>query len=152
MKRESYLQQLILQTANSNSTVTALIDTLNFDQAIIDIHIYGAQVTTGPAVLQIAECDTSNGTFVAVNKLTYGTATDNVTAVNALGVVATAWNSIRWNIDLRGRMRYLQPSLTIAAADGSTVETTIIVAQLFGVNDKGLETAPKQNVVQLISA
>ena len=151
MKHECYMQQIIAQTANSAATVTALIDTLNFDQAMIDLYIVGAQVTNGPAVLSMSECDTSNGTFAAINRLSFGTATDNVTAVNAL-VTGTSYNDIRWNIDLRGRMRYLQPSLTIATTDGSTVETTIIVANLFGANDKGLETAPKQNVVQLISA
>lgn len=112
----------LLGTGVTNgATVTANIDTLGFDHAIVELFLGTADVVSNnPSVLKLAESDDTVVTNFA-----------NITAA----VGDTAWtipnsdtsspNVYRFNVDLRGRKRYLK--LTCSP---TTTQQAVMIAHL----------------------
>lgn len=98
------------QAMTSAATVTANLDTLGAGYASIDIN-FGAELNTngvGPT-LSLLECDTT----VATN---FATITADLSAVTV-----TAEKLVRYDVDLRGRKRYLRLSVTTAGATNDDI-------------------------------
>jgi hypothetical protein len=115
----------LLGTGVTNgATVTARIDRLGFDHLSLDLVMGTADVVSNsPSVLKFTEGDTTVLTNAsAVTELTGGTATGNFT----IPAADTANpNAYRFNIDLRGRKRYLFLSVS-----PRTTQQTIFAGRL----------------------
>ena len=151
LKQESKLVLLTdgLVTASSNSTLTANFDTLGHARAVLDVW-YGAAAAVGiPAVLKLSESDDTVVTnFADITQFVAG-GTGGFTATN-VHTTTTTPNAYRFDVDLKGRKRYLKLTLTPSTAQGATAVNTVMIANLYKAA-LGLETATKQGVNQLIS-
>lgn len=111
------------QSLASSATATGIIDTLGFNEVAINALLdSAAAVTDNPAVLSVAEGDTSTA-FTNVTGLV-GDATDGFTIPNADTANPQV---VRMNLDLRKRKRYLKVSVTpsTAGAQGVAIEATL---------------------------
>ena len=99
--------------ATNVTTASGVIDTLGFDQVGVDFWNDSAgAATNNPSAMWVCECDTSNGTFVAITGAA-GDATDGFT----IGAISTAAPTVhRVNVSTKGRKRYLGAGLTPAGA------------------------------------
>lgn len=105
---------IIKQTSTaSNATTTGTVDTLGFDHIAIDFWAdSAAAATNNPSAMWVCECDTSNGTFVAITGAA-GDATDGFT----IGAISTSVPTVhRVNVGLKGRKRYLEAGITPGGA------------------------------------
>lgn len=97
------------QSVATNATVTGTVDTLGFDHCRVDVLLDSQTSTTSkPTALKLEESNDLT-TYVTVSPFTGGTGFTIPTA----GSVSTV---IRFNVDLRPRMRYLKVSLTAGDA------------------------------------
>ncbi len=93
----------------TNASATGVLDTLGYDHASVDVFLdSAAAVSSNPVTLKLADCDTSNGTFVDITGLV-GDATDGFTVPNADTANAQI---VRLNCDMRHRNRWLQVTVT----------------------------------------
>jgi hypothetical protein len=105
---------VVKQTSTAtNATTTGVIDTLGFDQVGVDFwNDSAAAATNNPAVMWVCECDTSNGTFVAITGAA-GDATDGF----VIGAISESVPTVhRVNVSTRGRRRWLQAGITPGGA------------------------------------
>lgn len=105
---------IIKQTSTaSTATTTGTVDTLGFDHVSVDFWAdSAAAATSNPSAMWVCECDTSNGTFVAITGAA-GDATDGFT----IGAISTSVPTIhRVNVATKGRKRYLQAGITPGGA------------------------------------
>ena len=99
----------ILGTATTNgATVTANIDTLNYDYVTIDVILGTADVVSNkPSTLKLSECDTTVLTdFANVSGFVGGT---DFTVANS---DTSNENVYRFNVDCKARKRYLKLTVT----------------------------------------
>lgn len=98
---------------NNASALTTTIDTAGFEYCTILVAL-GVSSTSGISVLKVQESDFSNMSGAAdVTGLVYGTSTDIAGSTSALPVHTndnTVWG---FEIDLRGRKRYLDVVATV---------------------------------------
>ena len=107
----------------TDATATGVIDALGFDEVAVDVFLDSAGSTTSnPAVLALAECDTSNGTFTNITGLV-GDATDGFTIPAVSGSLATM---VRLNVDMRSRHRWLKLSITPGGASQVVGATAVL--------------------------
>jgi len=143
MKTETKLnaQQV---TATSNTTTTFAVDTAGFSRAQLDFFTSPLVETTAPTIFKVG-FGTNSSTFTYVDAFTAGTgftAISNATAT-------TLTNVTRFDIDLRGRERYLGFQRLEAAAQGATTCMQTMVVNLMR-NARECSDATGQNVAQLI--
>ena len=134
-------------TAAGTFTSTA-IDTLGYDWATIDVTASTQSASTaagGPSILKIQESDsTSATTFVDIVGFRGGSATaTNVDFVVAIGSTALN-NAYKFNVDCRGRKRYLS-----AVASPTTTQTFTVMVNL-GRGEQSPSTATKAGVLNLV--
>lgn len=102
------ISKFIVANGAAVSTLTASIDTRGFSYAQI---VASATITNGlhtTASNTILEESDDNSTFTTVT-----TGLSQVTTSAAVSVAKVAWN-----VDLRGRKRYLKPTVGLAASGG----------------------------------
>lgn len=126
------------QAMTSAATVTANLDTIGAAYASIDIN-FGAELNTngvGPT-LSLLECDTTVAT-------SFATITADLSAVTV-----TAEKLVRYEVDLRGRKRYLRLSVTTAAAtnDDITFAANSTLSRLGEAPSSTTEMADKAVIV-----
>lgn len=136
-------------SATNGATVTSSpIDTLGYDWATIDLIATTQSASTqagSPSVLKLQEADVTNATsFVDIVGARGASATaTNVDFLVGIGVTAGN-NSYKFNVDCRGRKRYLS-----IVASPTTTQTFSAVAN-FGRGEQAPVTAAKAGVLSLI--
>lgn len=92
------------------ATTTGLVDRKGYNWCQISILSTTQNVVSNrPTVLALTECDTSNGTFVAIPKFTGGTATSATVGFVIASPPDTSNNTETvFNVDCRGRKRWLK--------------------------------------------
>lgn len=139
-------------SATNGATITSsVIDTVNPDGsksefATIDLIATTQAATNGnPTVLKLQECDTTVATsFADVVAFVGGTAVDSTHGFVIPNGVTSGNNAYKFNVDLRGRKRYL--SLVVSPV---TTQTFSAIANLFR-NGQMTNTAAKANVLALV--
>ncbi len=138
-------------SASAAGTVTsANIDTVGYDFCTIDIWGTTQSASTqagSPSILKIQENDTTVvSTFADVVGFRGGSATaTNVDFLVGIGFITTNTpNSYKFNVDLRGRKRYL--SLVVSP---TTSQTFYAIANL-GRAEQSPSTATKASVLNLV--
>ena len=119
----------------SGATHTVAVDTLGFDAASIDVSYRSINHTAAPAVIAVKHSDTD---------ASYGAITGIVqdTDYTVLGVANTATvNVTRFDINTRGLKRYLQVSVTPAAAAATATGNVVVVACRLGKGEAGIDSA-----------
>jgi len=109
------ISKFIVANGAGVSTLTASIDTRGFSYAQI---VASANITNGlhtSAANTILEESDDNSTFTTVT-----TGLSQVTTSAATSVAKVAWN-----VDLRGRKRYLKPTVGLAATAGINVTAVL---------------------------
>lgn len=94
----------------TSATATAVIDTLGYNYLTVDVDLSTA--SSDVSVLKFEEGDTTSS-YAAITGLTGGTSTGNFTIPTANTSTAPL---IRFNVDTRGRKRYLKFSCTPGVA------------------------------------
>jgi len=115
---------LVLATASTTNgaTATGQIDTLGFNQLILDVNMTTADTTTNKmTTLKLSESDDTVVTnFVDIAKFTGGTNAGNFT-LPAPSTSTSQPNLYKFNIDLRGRKRYLKVTATPPTTQSITI-------------------------------
>ena len=114
------------------SWTTSEIDTATFSYMRVIVDIGATDVAM--AALAITESDTSATSHANVTGLIFGTSTNSAGSTSSLPSGTDDNSFFLFDIDLRGRKRYID--LTMTAGDGSTGTYGSVVALLWG------ETAP----------
>lgn len=123
-------QQLFVGVTGDTSTTYAsnLIDTLEADEILMLVQEYSTTTTTVAKVLQIEECDTSNGSFATFSGGRGGT---DFTCV-AVPSVQSNVSSVQYALHVRhggARQRYLRVKWT-PGGTANTIMGTAILARL----------------------
>lgn len=98
------------------SWTTTEVDTLGFDYCEIYVHLGATDVAM--AALAVTESDTSGSGHANVPGLIFGTSTNTAGSTSTLPSATDDNKFFCFDIDLRGRKRYLD--LTATAGDGTT--------------------------------
>lgn len=134
----------ISSSVASNATFTHEIDTLGYKYASIDVVFspFTASNVSLASVLKVGESDTAGGTPTDIAALVGGGANGFTIAATGSSTGANVGGIARFNVDLRGRRRYLtvtvSPSTTVAvvtAARLSKAEQHATTASETGVNN-----------------
>lgn len=125
----------------SGATASGVIDTLGYDWATIDIIATTADVVSdGPTVVKLQEADVTNASSFA--DITAFATPATIPNANT-AATAVLQNNYKFNVDLRGRKRYLQPIYS-----PQTTQTVTIIANL-GRAEQSPVTAAKANCMTL---
>ncbi|HEY2178107.1 MAG TPA: hypothetical protein VGH15_05945 [Caulobacteraceae bacterium] len=125
----------------NGATASGIIDTLGYDWATIDIIATTADVVSNsPTVVKLQEADVTNSSSFA--DITAFATPASVPAANT-AATAVLQNNFKFNVDCRGRKRYLQPVYSPA-----TTQTVTILANL-GRGEQAPYTAAKANAMVL---
>jgi hypothetical protein len=134
-----------LGTADTTTaqTFTHSIDTLGYDYASVDVVLEANAATTSAVALalKLGQSDT-NGSFADIEAFV-GDGTGGFTIPTTS--LSSASNIVRFNLDLRGKKRYLQVSATPVAAS-----VVCSVARL-GKGDVGPVSASEVGVAAVVS-
>jgi hypothetical protein len=126
----------------NGATASGLIDTMGYDWCTIDIIATTADVVSNkPTVLKIQEADDTNASNLA--DITAFATPASIPNANT-AATAVLQNNYKFNVDLRGRKRYLSPTYSPA-----TTQTVTIVANL-GRGEQAPVTATKANAMTLV--
>lgn len=108
-KKDYFLQTT---SATAGATVTAILDTLGYDFAAIDVIATTSNAASNnPSVLKLAEADDTNATSFADITAFVGDGSGGFTVPSSN--TATASNSLyTFNVDCRHRKRYLKLSIS----------------------------------------
>lgn len=109
------------------AVTTAEIDTLGFAHARIIVVLGATDIAM--TALKVTESDTSASGHADVTGLVYGTSTDIDGSTSALPSATDDDGFFVFDIDLRGRKRYLDVAATVG--DGTTGTYITILAELF---------------------
>jgi hypothetical protein len=127
----------------TNATFTHSIDTLGFDYASIDVVMEASTATTAAVALalKLGQSDT-NSAFADITAFVGGGSGGFTIPTTSL---TGASNIVRFNLDMRGKRRYLQVSATPVAAS-----VVCSVARL-GKGDVGPVSAAEVGVAAVVS-
>jgi hypothetical protein len=127
----------------TNATFTHSIDTLGYDYASIDVVMEASTATTAAVALalKLGQSDT-NSAFADITAFVGGGSGGFTIPTTSL---TGASNIVRFNLDMRGKRRYLQVSATPVAAS-----VVCSVARL-GKGDVGPVSAAEVGVAAVIS-
>jgi hypothetical protein len=128
----------------SNATFTHEIDTLGYKYASIDVMFspFTASNVSLASVLKVGEADTAGATAADITALVGGGAGGFTIAATGASTGANIGGIARFNVDLRGRKRYLtvtvSPSTTVAIVSSARLskgETHATTASEANVNN-----------------
>ena len=124
----TFAQLIAPQAIVNGAAVSAsnYVDTVGYSYAQILALIGATDIAF--TLFRVTESDTYNGSYTAITGLTFGTSTGSSGSTSALPA-ATADNTLRlFNIDLKGRKRFLRLETTVGS--GSTGAYLAAVAVL----------------------
>ena len=127
----------------TDATYTQTIDTLGYDYASIDV-VFEATTAAGDAVadtLTLSQSD-DNTTFANITEFVGGGAGGFTIPTTSL---TDASNIVRFNLDLRGKSRYLKVSAT------PIIDSVVCSVARLGKADVGPTTAAEQGVSATVS-
>lgn len=128
------------------SATTAEVDTLGFAYLTIVAHLGATDIAM--TALKVTESDTSGSGHADVTGLVYGTSTDIDGNTSALPSATDDNGFFVFNIDLRGRKRYIDVTATVG--DGTTgAYLTIIGILSRGATGPSDETAIGAQVLEI---
>ena len=129
----------------ASATYTHEIDTLGYKYASIDVIFspFTASNVSLASVLKVGETDTSGGTLTDVTGLRGGT--DFTIAATGASTGANVGGVARFNVDLRGRKRYL----TVSVSPSTTV--AVITNARLSKGENHASTAGEANVNNVAS-
>lgn len=140
--KPQFKQTVVIAPASTTNgaTATGLVDCLNADWLTLDVITSTSDSTSNnPSVLKLAECDTSNGSFSDITAFV-GDGTGGFTVPAA--VTSGDWG-VKFNVNLIGRKRYLQLSVS-----PTTTQTVTAIANL-RLNESAVNTT-RANVKALV--
>jgi hypothetical protein len=106
-------------------SATNYVDTAGYNYAQIALLLGATDIAM--SLCRVTECDTYNGSYTAITGLTFGTSTGSAGSATALPA-ATADNTLRlFNIDLKGRMRFLRLEATAGSGSAGTYSAAIAI-------------------------
>ena len=111
---------------DNTSWTTTEIDTLGYDYAVITVNLGATDIAM--AALKVQESDTSGSGFADVTGLVFGTSTNIAGSTSALPTATDDDDNFKFEIDLRGRKRYLD--LVATAGNGTTGTYASAVCEL----------------------
>lgn len=111
---------------DNTSATTAEIDTLGYDYAEIVVYIGDTDIAM--AALKVTESDTTGSGHADITGLVFGTSTDIDGNTSSLPSATDDNKFFKFEIDLRGRKRYIDVVAT--AGDGTTGTYATIFAIL----------------------
>lgn len=112
------------------SATTAALDTRGFDYCRIVVYL--GDIDAAMTVLKVQESDAAGSGFTDVTGLVFGTS-DNLTgSTSSLPGTGDDDDFFVFDIDLRGRKRYLDIAATVGSASSSTGAYLAIWAELSG--------------------
>lgn len=109
------------------SWTTTEIDTKGFDYCTIYINLGATDIAA--AALKVQESDTSGSNFADVTGLVYGTSTNTAGSTSALPTASDDNDIFAFEIDLRGRKRYLDVVATAGDGTNGTFASGIAVLE-----------------------
>lgn len=138
-------------TVTAAATITGQIDTLGYDYAEVVLVMSQLAATSQPTMVGMAESDIATTVFTdatAIIAATGGAATTTAVAfvIPAQSTVVTSRYTIKWNVDLHGRKRYLDVKI-IASADAD--QDVVCIARL-SKGEKGPVNSTDAGVVALV--
>ena len=122
-------------TSGAGSSLTASVDTKGFSYARILCLVNGTSALHTTVANNSLEESDDNSTFSAVSAATPGTGW-TVSTVSS----ATTLSKLSYNVDLRGRKRYLKVTLGLA----TSAATSIVIAADLSLPGDGCGTAAEQ--------
>jgi hypothetical protein len=139
--------QVIAPAAIVDNAVYAntVVNTHGYDYCTILVNVGVTDIAM--AALKVQECDTSGGTYADVTGLVYGTSTNIDGSTSALPTSTADNTVVAFDIDLRGRKKYLQ--LVGQAGDGSSGTYASAVA-LLSRGDKAPTNAAERGCGQVL--
>lgn len=127
------------------SLTTTSIDTRGYDWCRIIVSLGAIDIAM--TALKVGESDT-DGSYSDITGLVFGTSTNSAGSTSALPTASDDNDIFVFDIDLRGRKRYLD--VTATAADSSTAGTyACIIAELWR-GEKEPATATEAGVNQVL--
>ncbi len=127
--------------------VTAVIDRLGYDYCTVVVQL--GDIDAAFTVLKIQESDSSGSGFTDVTGLIFGTSTNLAGDTSALPTASDDNDFFIFEIDLRGRKRYLDCVATVGSGSASTGAFVVITAELTS-GETGPSTATKRAVNQVL--
>ena len=124
---------------------TVQIDTLGFEYCEIIVAIGASDIAM--VALKVQESDTDGSNFTDVTGLVYGTSVNTAGATSTLPTDGSDGTLFKFEIDLRGRKRYLD--LVATAGDGSTGTFASATARLSRAKNAP-DTATEQGAAQVL--
>lgn len=123
------------------AVTTAEIDTLGFDYAIVLVSLGATDIAL--TALSLQESDTSGSGHANVTGLVYGTSTDIDGNTSSLPSATNDNGVFAFEVDLRGRKRYLDVAATVGNGTSGafvTIQTLLFRAKELptSISDKGL--------------
>jgi hypothetical protein len=97
-------------TTTAGTALTGIIDTLGYDTLALCVTQGTQSATTKPTALKLAEGDTTTA-FTDITKFVGGGTGGFTIPESYTSTTSGQWN-VKFNVDLRGRKRYLQVSHT----------------------------------------
>ena len=126
------------------ATATALIDTLGFDHLVLAVKAGTADVVSNkPTVLKLQEADTTDASNLA-NIAGFVGGTDFAIPNANTAATATLQNTYQFNVDLRGRKRYI--GLSISPATTQLIKAVAVLSR----GEQGVISAAKANAMVLV--
>ena len=127
----------------TNATVTHAIDTLGYDYASVDVVLEETSTTTDPVALalKLGQGDTATS-FTDITAFVGGGSGGFTIPTTSL---SNASNIVRFNLDMRGKKRFLQVSATPEAA------SVVCSVVRLGKGDVGPVSAAEVGVAAVVS-
>lgn len=110
---------------NNGTPTSQAVDTLGYRQAKIIAHLGDTDIAL--SALKITECDTSGGTYTDITGLRVGTDAGIGGTTSSLPGSTDDNKFWEFDIDLRGRKRYLKAVLTVGSGSTGAYNTVLAV-------------------------
>ncbi len=110
---------------NDASAVTAQIDTIGYDYA--QYYIYLGATDIAMSALAVTESDTDGSGHGNITGLIFGTSVNSAGSTSALPTADDDNDLFCFDIDLRGRKRYLDLTATIGSGSAGTYFTAFCI-------------------------
>lgn len=127
------------------SWTTTEIDTLGFDYCTIVVNLGATDIAA--AALKVQESDTSGSGFEDVTGLVFGTSTNTAGSTSALPTATDDSDIFAFEIDLRGRKRYLD---LVATAGNGTAGTYASAIAILERSKHGVTSATEAGANQIL--
>jgi hypothetical protein len=125
----SKIRKVLVQPAaivNNASLTVAALDCLNATYAVIEVVLGATDIAL--TAMKLQESD-DNSTYTDVAGSVFGTSNKDTDVASTLPSATDDNKVFTWFVDLRGRMRYLKPVITIG--NGAAGAFTVVIAELW---------------------